>query len=226
MNARMCPSAAICSMRNRDLQRPFLLAAVELVPVWRGCRAIVFRKGLQRFRGSSTPGCGCDRARRFRLHHGQPHQCAAPLRSNRACSLDAKPDATGLSRARTRSQLPGRRHRADCGIPLAPSGMLRPGLFRLPRHYDFALVTVRNNVRSLPARFRALASRNAATTRVPSGVVFVRPSIANRSNSMTRPLSIAIVRRRHGRARGRGALRRSASTSRVLAGSALARLCA
>ena len=58
--------------KTETYNTPFLGDGLELVPGWRRMQGIVFRKGDARFEGLSAQARGARRARRSRLHHGQP----------------------------------------------------------------------------------------------------------------------------------------------------------
>ena len=145
---------------------PYLAEGLELVPGWRRMQGIVFRKGDERFEGSST------------------QEAIAAVLADRACIMVNRNQGAGtrilidrlLGGARPEGYWNQPRshnavaaavaqHRADWGMTIAPVADASDlGFIPLAEeHYDFAIVTARRQRPAVQAFLAALASDESRT---------------------------------------------------------------
>ena len=153
---------SICSTRTpKATTRRFSLTDLNWCRAGGGCRASCFDRATARFEGLRRAGCGARRARRPRLHHGQPQPGRGHPHPDRPAARRVGPDGYWNQPSSHNAVAAAvAQHRADWGMTIAPVAHAA-GLGFIPfaeEHYDFALVTARKQRPAVQAFLEALAS--------------------------------------------------------------------
>lgn len=147
--------------KSETYNTPFLVEGLELVPGWRRMQGIVFRKGDRRFEGlSAQEGVRAALVDPACIMVNRNQGAGTRILIDRLLG-GARPEGYwNQPRSHNAVAAAVAQHRADWGMTIAPvaqaSGL---GFIALAEeHYDFALVTVRNQRPAVRAFLDALAS--------------------------------------------------------------------